>query len=137
MENKTILVVEDDELNLKLVRTLLQVSKFNVLEAMDAEKGIRLAREQHPDLILMDIQLPGMDGLKATQIIKSDPDLKKIPVVALTAFAMQGDEEKALAAGCDGYITKPINTREFREKIENYYSPNADNGGGDVVEEPS
>ena len=137
MENKTILVVEDDDLNRKLVRTLLQVSKFNVLEAMDAEKGIHLAHEHHPDLILMDIQLPGMDGLKATQIIKSDPDLKKIPVVALTAFAMQGDEEKALAAGCDGYITKPINTREFRAKIQNFYSPYTGNEGGDVAEEPS
>ena len=124
MENKTILVVEDDELNLKLVRTLLQVNKFQVLEAMDAEKGIHLAREHHPDLILMDIQLPGMDGLKATRILKNDPDLNKIPIVALTAFAMQGDEEKALAAGCDGYITKPINTREFHSKIKNYYSAN-------------
>ena len=108
---------------------------------MDAEKGIQLAREHHPDLILMDIQLPGMDGLKATGIIKSDPDLKGIPVVALTAFAMQGDEEKALAAGCNGYITKPINTREFRSKIEHFYNPDGGNdaGGGqsEAVEESS
>lgn len=137
MENKTILVVEDDELNRKLVRTLLQVSKYNVLEAMDAEKGIQLAREHHPDLILMDIQLPGMDGLKATQIIKGDPDLKEIPVVALTAFAMQGDEEKALAAGCNGYITKPINTREFHSKIKAFYNPSDGNEAGEVVEEAS
>jgi CheY-like chemotaxis protein len=123
VEEKTVLVVEDDELNLKLVRTLLKISKFNILEALDAEKGIRLAREHHPDLILMDLQLPGMDGLTATRMIKGDTDLKDIPIIALTAFAMQGDEEKAQQAGCDGYITKPINTREFREKIEKYYHP--------------
>jgi CheY-like chemotaxis protein len=123
VEDKTVLVVEDDDLNLKLVRTLLKFGKFNVIEALDAEKGIQLAREHHPDLILMDLQLPGMDGLDATRIIKKDAGLKDIPVIALTAFAMQGDEEKAQQAGCDGYITKPINTREFREKIEKYYQP--------------
>jgi len=135
MKEKTILVVEDDELNLKLVRTLLQFNKFNVLTAMNAEKGIQLAREHRPDLILMDIQLPGMDGLTATGILKNDPELKHIPVVALTAHAMQGDDKKALAAGCNGYLTKPINTRDFRASIEKYFS--IDDETNDRIEETS
>ena len=99
------------------MRGLFRIGNYQIIEAYDAETGIRLAREHQPFLILMDIQLPGMDGLKATQIIKSDPELKDIPVVALTGFAMQGDEEKATDAGCDGYITKPINVQEVLEKI--------------------
>ena len=122
MENKEILVIEDNQLNMKLVRSLLQLGKFKVREAMDAETGIKLAREQQPDLILMDIQLPGMDGLSATQIIRKDPALSNIPVVALTSYAMQGDEEKALAAGCIGYITKPIDTKVFLNTIEKYFT---------------
>ncbi|RJQ60510.1 MAG: response regulator [Desulfobacteraceae bacterium] len=118
---KIVLVVEDNELNMKLVRTLLDFDGHRVLTATDAEKGIQLARAHHPDLILMDIQLPGMDGLTATRIIKEDPSLKDTPVVALTSFAMQGDEEKALDAGCDGYITKPIDTRDFRKSIHRYW----------------
>ncbi len=117
MENRNILVIEDNELNMKLMRGLFRIGNYQIIEAYDAETGIRLAREHQPFLILMDIQLPGMDGLKATQIIKSDPELKDIPVVALTGFAMQGDEEKATDAGCDGYITKPINVQEVLEKI--------------------
>ena len=119
--NKTILVVEDNELNLKLVKTLLEFDGYDVLAAVDAENGIQIARKHHPDLILMDIQLPGMDGLAATRIIKNDPVLGQTPVVALTSFAMQGDEEKALGAGCDGYITKPIDTREFCNRIAKYH----------------
>jgi len=120
MADKTVLVVEDNELNMKLVKTLLEFQKYHVLAAEDAEKGLQLAHDHHPDLILMDIQLPGMDGLSATRLIKKDPDLKAIPVVALTSFAMHGDEEKALNAGCNGYIAKPINTREFCKKIAQY-----------------
>ncbi len=120
--NKTILVVEDNELNMKLAKTLLEFAGYDVLTAVDAEKGIRLAREQHPDLILMDIQLPGMDGLAATGIIKNDPEIGHTPVIALTSFAMQGDEEKALTAGCDGYITKPIDTREFVNRIAQFHN---------------
>lgn len=119
---KTILVVEDNELNMKLVKTLLEFGGYHVLTAIDAEKGIQLAREHHPDLILMDIQLPGMDGLTATGIIKNDPDLAQTPIIALTSFAMQGDEEKALDAGCDGYITKPIDTREFCTRISEFHN---------------
>ena len=120
MEIKTILVVEDNELNMKLVRGLIKIGKYGMLEAIDAESGIEQIREQRPDLVLMDIQLPGMDGLSATKIIKEDPALKDIPVVALTSYAMQGDEEKALAAGCTGYITKPIDTRKFLETVSQY-----------------
>jgi len=117
---KTILVVEDNELNMKLVKGLIKIGKYRMLEANDAESGIQLIREQRPDLVLMDIQLPGMDGLSATKIIKEDPDLKDIPIVALTSYAMQGDKEKALAAGCTGYIAKPIDTRKFLETVSQY-----------------
>lgn len=101
------------------MRGVFRIGGYQIIEAYDAETGIRLAREHQPFLILMDIQLPGIDGLKATQIIKADPDLKDIPVVALTGFAMQGDEEKAVDAGCDGYITKPINIEEVLDIINN------------------
>ena len=120
MEIKTILVVEDNKLNMKLVSGLVKIGKYRMIEAIDAESGIELIREQRPDLVLMDIQLPGMDGLSATKIIKEDPDLKDIPIVALTSYAMQGDKEKALAAGCTGYITKPIDTRKFLETVSQY-----------------
>ena len=120
MKIKTILVVEDNELNMKLVKGLIKIGKYRMLEAIDAESGIEQIREQRPDLVLMDIQLPGMDGLSATKIIKEDPSLKDIPIVALTSYAMQGDEEKALEAGCTGYIAKPIDTRKFLETISKY-----------------
>ena len=120
METKTILVVEDNELNMKLVRSVLQLENYKVLEAENAEKGIQLARDHHPDLILMDIQLPGMDGLKAAELISADEDLKDISIVALTSYAMEGDKDKALAAGCAGYISKPIETRSFLKTIADY-----------------
>jgi CheY-like chemotaxis protein len=114
---KTILIIEDDELNMKLVKTLLQTEKYHILEAKEAETGIELTQEHHPDLILMDLQLPGMDGLEATKIIKGDPKLMNIPIIALTAYAMEGDEQKAITAGCQGYIPKPIDTRAFLNNI--------------------
>ncbi len=117
MTRKTVLVIEDNALNMKLVRVLLVAADFEVLEAIDAEKGIALARERRPDLILMDVQLPGMDGLSATRVIRADPDLGEIAIVAITSFAMSGDEEKAREAGCTGYVTKPINTRTFLDEI--------------------
>ena len=120
MEKKTILVVEDNPLNMKLVKGLLKIGKYLMLEANDAESGIQLIREQQPDLVLMDIQLPGMDGLAATKILKEDPSVKNIPIVALTSYAMQGDKEKALEAGCTGYIAKPIDTRKFLENVIQY-----------------
>jgi CheY-like chemotaxis protein len=124
VENKEILVIEDNKLNMKLVRSLLLLGKYRVREARDAETGIKLAREQHPDLILMDIQLPGMDGLNATKLIRNDPDLNRIPVVALTSYAMQGDEEKAKSVGCTGYIAKPIDTRNFLTVVAGYLEQN-------------
>ena len=120
MANGTVLVIEDNEMNMKLARSLLQIGNYSVLEAVDAEIGIRLAREHHPDLILMDIQLPGMDGLAATREIKNDPAVKDISIVALTSYAMQGDEEKARDAGCAGYISKPIDTRSFLETVSQF-----------------
>ena len=128
MNTSKILVVEDNELNLKLVRCLLHLGNFEVLEAKDAETGIKLARQTTPDLILMDIQLPGMDGLEATRNIRKDPVLKDVPVIALTSYAMQGDEEKAKCAGCTGYIAKPIDTRSFLDVINGFLG--ADHNGG-------
>lgn len=121
MSNKTILVIEDNELNMKLVRSLLKMGKYEVLEASDAETGMKLLRKQKPDLILMDIQLPGMDGLTATKMIKADPDMQDIPVVAFTSFAMDGDEKKAFQAGCVGYITKPLDTHNFLISLEKFF----------------
>jgi len=129
MAPKTILVIEDNELNLKLVKGLLAIGKFNSLSAPDAETGIHLARMHHPDLILMDIQLPGLDGLSATRMIKSDETLRHIPVVALTSYAMQGDDQKAQAAGCDGYVTKPIDTRTFNKILESYFKATSHDKG--------
>jgi len=120
MGNGTILVIEDNALNMKLVRSLLRIGKYDIIEAKDAEKGIQLVREHRPDLILMDIQLPGMDGLNATRLIKDDPSLKDIKIIALTSYAMDGDETKALKAGCDGYIVKPIDTKNFLSTIEHF-----------------
>jgi len=124
MEEKSVLVIEDNEMNMKLARSLLRIGKYNTLEATDAETGIQLAREHQPDLILMDIQLPGMDGLNATQIIKGDPALNTIPVVAFTSYAMEGDKQKAIEAGCSGYITKPIDTKSFLQTLGHYLLQN-------------
>ncbi len=120
MKEATILVVEDNPLNMKLVRALLLKDSCRVLEAERAETGLVLAREAKPDLILMDIQLPGMDGLSAVRILKKDPLLQKIPIVALTSYAMDGDVEKAREAGCDGYLTKPVDTRIFSDTIPRF-----------------
>jgi CheY-like chemotaxis protein len=124
MRNRKILVIEDNALNMKLVRSLLKIGKFEILEAEDAESGIQLMRQHLPDLVLMDVQLPGMNGLKATRMIKRDPTIKEIPIVALTSYAMQGDEEKAAEAGCSGYITKPIDTKSFLQVIDKYICSN-------------
>lgn len=104
----TVLVVEDNVANMALATFLLQSVGHTVLAATDAEAGVTLAREEQPDLILMDIQLPGMDGLAATVLLKADDATRAIPVIALTAQAMKGDEERIRAAGCDGYIAKPL-----------------------------
>ena len=108
-----ILIVEDNPANMTLAVFLLNSAGHEVLDATDAEAGLKLAREEKPDLILMDIQLPGMDGLAATALLKKDDATRAIPVIALTALAMKGDEERIRAAGCDGYIAKPMHYREF------------------------
>ena len=126
MACEKILIVEDNLMNLELATDLLEVSGYVVIQAETAEEGIKLARAESPDLVLMDISLPGMDGLEASGILKQDPTTKDITVIALTAHAMKGDEEKALAAGCSGYITKPIDTREFPKAVARFIdSPGA------------
>jgi two-component system, cell cycle response regulator DivK len=108
-----VLVIEDDARNLMLVRDILHYNGYTVLEASNGQEGINLAREQMPDLILMDVQMPNVDGITAGRILKSDPATNKIKLVALTSFAMKGDREKIIEAGFDDYIAKPINTREL------------------------
>jgi two-component system, cell cycle response regulator DivK len=113
----TVLVVEDNPANMTLATFLLKSAGYAVLSATDAEAGLALARREQPDLVLMDIQLPGMDGLQACAILKKDETTRDIPVIALTALAMKGDEERIRAAGCDGYIAKPLAYREFLSTI--------------------
>jgi len=108
-----ILIVEDNPTNMTLAVFLVQLAGHTVLTATDAETGLTLARGEQPDLILMDIQLPGMDGLEATELLKGDDATRAIPVIALTALAMKGDEARIRAAGCDGYIAKPLVYRDF------------------------
>jgi len=117
---KTILIVEDDPKNLTLFRDLLQVSGYKTIEAIDGKQGIELAKASKPDLILMDIQMPEMDGLEATRILKADATTSNIPVIALTAYAMEGDKERILGAGCDGYLAKPIDIKEFLKEVAEY-----------------
>ena len=112
-----ILVVDDNATNLRLASEVLEMEGHEVLRAADADEALGVLRDHVPDLILMDIALPGMDGLELTRRLKADADLIAVPIVALSAFAMKGDEEKARAAGCDGYITKPINTRTFATQV--------------------
>src|SRR6478752_3203977 len=120
MAGEPILIVDDTPVNLKLTRILLVNEGYTVLPAASAEEALELLRSYHPRLILADIQLPGIDGLEMTRRIKLDERPKDIAVVALTAFAMKGDEQKAVDAGCDGYITKPIDTRTLGERIRRY-----------------
>ncbi len=117
---KVVLVTEDNAANLKLFHDLLKARGFNVLQAKDGMQGWELAREHRPDLILMDIQLPDISGMEVTRWLKNDEDLKSIPVVAITAFAMKGDEKKCLQNGCDGYISKPISVPNFIQTVERF-----------------
>ena len=120
MAGEQVLVVEDNEKNMKLFRDVLQASGYRLLEATTGEQAVDLATTHTPDLVLMDIQLPDIDGLQLTREFKADPDLRDIPVVAVTSYAMKGDRQKSVDAGCDGYITKPIDTRQFPLEIEKY-----------------
>jgi CheY-like chemotaxis protein len=121
-----ILIVDDNPVNLKLATDVLEMEGYAVEKAVDAEQAQEMLKSATPDLILMDIALPGMDGLTLTRKLKADERLKDVPVVAMTAFAMKGDEQKALAAGCDGYITKPIDTRKLPQQVAAYLLPHAD-----------
>ncbi len=115
-----ILIIEDNPLNMELARDLLEAHGYTVREATAALDGIQSVRDQRPDLVLMDIQLPGMDGLTATRILREDSALADLIIVALTAHAMKGDEQKVLEAGCNGYISKPIDTRQFPAQIAEF-----------------
>ncbi|MCF8105309.1 MAG: response regulator [Desulfohalobiaceae bacterium] len=135
-QNKKVLIVEDEEKNLYLARFLLEIAGFEVLEARDGEEGVQKAIQKKPDLVLMDMQLPKLDGYEATRRIRNlesglqnkeeskiqDPKskMKRMPVVAMTAYAMKGDREKTFAAGCDGYIEKPIDTGSFVDEVRRY-----------------
>jgi CheY-like chemotaxis protein len=120
MEGQSILIVDDNVQNLKLARVVLASEGFDVRTASNAEEALQLLRTVTPSLILMDIQLPGMDGLDLTRRLKTDPATRAIRVVALTAYAMKGDDEKAFAAGCDGYITKPIDVERLATEVSSY-----------------
>ncbi len=118
--SKRILVVEDQEDNRRIVRDLLTKAGYEMLEAVNGEEGVAMAQTHRPDLILMDIQLPGLDGYEATRRIKADPALRQIPIIAVTSYALSGDDAKALAAGCDAYVTKPFSPRLLLAKVREY-----------------
>lgn len=120
MAGEPILIIEDNPSNLKLVKTLLMIEGYDIQTATNAEEAIQVLDTFRPQLILMDLQLPGMDGLELTQKLKGDPRFQKIIIVALTAYAMTRDKEKALAAGCDGYMTKPIDVKTFSIEFSKY-----------------
>lgn len=121
-----ILVVEDNPANMKLAVLLLEHAGYEVLRAVNADEGIAAARAGKPDMILMDIQLPGMDGLEATRLLKADPATRPITIIALTAFAMKGDEERIRTAGCDGYIAKPIEYKSFLAEVARHLTESND-----------
>jgi len=119
---KTVLIVEDNELNMKLFHDLLEAQGYGILQTRDGMEALKMAREHKPDLILMDIQLPEVSGLEVTKWIKEDDDLKSIPIIAVTAFAMKGDEEKIREGGCEAYIAKPISVSNFLATVEKFLS---------------
>ena len=123
--SKTILIVEDNELNMKLFNDLLQAHGYNTLQAKDGRVVVEMTRKNRPDLILMDIQLPEISGLEITKMLKADDDLCNIPVIAVTAFAMKGDEQKIRNGGCDGYIAKPISVVSFLQTVSRFLEPQA------------
>lgn len=118
--SKRILIAEDNDFNLRVVELVLRAHGYETIAALDGQQAVELAKKEKPDLVLMDLQMPTMDGITATKIIKGDEETHDIPVVALTAHAMEDDERKALAAGCDGYITKPVDTRLLPRQLESF-----------------
>jgi two-component system cell cycle response regulator DivK len=123
MDQKTILYIEDNFHNRRIARKILQARGYHVIEAGDGITGLAMVRELKPPLVLLDIGLPGMDGLQVVAQIKADAELRDIPVIALTASAMQGDRERFLAAGCDDYLPKPLRAMELLDKVANHYPP--------------
>ena len=121
--SKTVMIVEDNELNMKLFHDLLEAHGYQTVGTRNGIEALDLARKHHPDLILMDIQLPEVSGLEVTKWLKEDPDLKSIPVVAVTAFAMKGDEERIREGGCEAYLSKPISVGKFIETIRHFLGP--------------
>ena len=117
---KTVMIVEDNELNMKLFHDLLEAHGYRTVQTRNGIEAMGLAREHMPDLILMDIQLPEVSGLEVTKWLKADPELKGIPVVAVTAFAMKGDEERIRSGGCEAYLSKPISVAKFLETVKQY-----------------
>lgn len=122
MTSNPILIVDDNSINLKLIKVMLSLEGYNVRTATDAKSALEVLAHFTPELILMDIQLPGMDGLELTRQLKANPKYQDVIILAITAYAMKGDEEKALNAGCDGYIAKPINTQTLPTLIKVYLS---------------
>lgn len=117
---KTVLIVEDNELNMKLFSDLLEANGYATVQTRNGVEAVGLARKHRPDLILMDIQLPEVSGLQVTQWLKDDDELRSIPIIAITAFAMKGDEEKIRQGGCEAYLSKPISVVKFLETVRNY-----------------
>ena len=120
---KTVLIVEDNELNMKLFNDLVETRGCAIIQTRSGVEAVDLARKHHPDLILMDIQLPEVSGLQVTQWLKDDEALKSIPIIAVTAFAMKGDEEKIRQGGCEAYLSKPISVGKFLETIDKFLGP--------------
>lgn len=129
-EKKSILIIEDDNLSMKLENDLLQAHGYDTLQSVDVKDALQLAMDHRPDLIIMVIHLPDVSGMEYAMMLKADDELKDIPVLAVTAFAMKGDKEKILEAGCDGYIAKPFNVPHFLETIEKFTKSQNQNGGG-------
>jgi two-component system cell cycle response regulator DivK len=117
---KRVLVVEDHEDNRRILRYLLGSAGYAVIESVTGEEGVTAAEAQHPDLIIMDIQLPGLDGYEATRRIKANPALRQIPIIVVTSYALSGDDVKAFEAGCDAYVTKPFNPGQLLAKVRGY-----------------
>lgn len=126
MTKKKVLIVEDNELNMKLFHDLLEAHDIDTVQTIDGHNVLELARSEKPDLILMDIQLPEISGLEVTKWLKDDEELKNIPVVAVTAFAMKGDEQKIREGGCEDYISKPISVTHFLEIVQKYLGKDKD-----------
>ncbi len=120
MPNYTVLIIEDNPKNRKVFKDILSVHGYQSIEAVDGDEGYKMAKEHKPDLILMDVQLPGVDGYEVTRRLKSEDDTKDIPIIIVTSFAMAGEENEARAAGCNDYISKPINIHQFIETIKKY-----------------